>query len=180
MDLYNSNGHRNTPIPLEVIYEDKTIPKPSNKGHLNPEFIGEDDDDNDIYKAQLLLFLKQSHLIRPNVYPDEQDNNSDTSDYSRKNSRRVSALSAASDKNQGDNDKPDVKIETAVSYLFTLPKTTISNYRTFQPRPWAFSARSNLDSTGNCDVMERDSPALSQTSRGQRGTRKRLGTSIAV
>ncbi|CAH3198909.1 unnamed protein product, partial [Porites evermanni] len=71
MDLYNSNGHRNTPIPLEVIYEDKTIPKPSNKGHLNPEFIGEDDDDNDIYKAQLLLFLKQSHLIRPNVYPDE-------------------------------------------------------------------------------------------------------------
>ena len=114
-DLYNSNGHRNTPIPLEVIYEEKTIPKPSNKGHLNPEFIGEDDDDNDIYKAQLLLFLKQSHLIRPNVYPDEQDNNSDTSDYSRKNSRRVSALSAASEKNQGDQDKPDVKIETAVS-----------------------------------------------------------------
>ncbi|CAH3186170.1 unnamed protein product [Porites evermanni] len=113
MDLYNSNGHRNTPIPLEVIYEDKTIPKPSNKGHLNPEFIGEDDDDNDIYKAQLLLFLKQSHLIRPNVYPDEQDNNSDTSDYSRKNSRRVSALSAASDKNQGDNDKPVVELETA-------------------------------------------------------------------
>lgn len=115
MDLYNSNGHRNTPIPLEVIYEDKTVPKPSNKGHLNPEFIGEDDDDNDIYKAQLLLFLKQSHLIRPNVYPDEQDNNSDTSDYSRKNSKRVSALSAASDKNQGDNDKPVVEIETAVS-----------------------------------------------------------------
>lgn len=113
MDLYNSNGHRNTPIPLEVIYEDKTVPKPSNKGHLNPEFIGEDDDDNDIYKAQLLLFLKQSHLIRPNVYPDEQDNNSDTSDYSRKNSRGVSALSAASDKNQGDNDKPVVEIETA-------------------------------------------------------------------
>ena len=30
----------------------------------------------------------------------------------------------------------------------------------------------------NCDVMERDSPALSQTSRGQWGKRERLGTRL--
>lgn len=110
-DFY-SNGH-NTMIPLEVIYEDKTMPQSSPKGHLNPEFIGEDDDDNDIYKAQLLLFLKQSHLIRPNIYPDEQDNKSDASDYSGKNSRKVSAVSTASDKNQEYNDEPTVEIQSA-------------------------------------------------------------------
>ena len=97
-----SNGH-NTMIPLEVIYEDKTVPKTSLKGQSNPEFIGDnDDDDNDIYKAQLLLFLKQSHLIRPNIYPDEQDNKSELS-Y---NSRKMSAISTASDKNQEDKNGP--------------------------------------------------------------------------
>lgn len=101
MNAY-SNGH-NTMIPLQVIYEDKTVPKTSPKGHLNPEFIGDDDDDdNDIYKAQLLLFLKQSHLIRPNIYPDEQDNESESS-Y---NSRKMSAISTASDKNQLDENGP--------------------------------------------------------------------------
>jgi len=110
---YYSNGH-GTMIPLEVIYEDKTVPQSSPKGNVNPEFIGDDeDDDNDIYKAQLLLFLKQSHLIRPNAYPNEQDNKSDTSDYSRKNSRKASAISTASEKNQEDNDEQAVDAESA-------------------------------------------------------------------
>ena len=90
-----TNGH-STIIPLEVIYEDKTVPKSTPKGQTNPEFIGDDDDDNDIYKAQLLLFLKQAHLIRPNIYPDEQDNQSDTSEYSRSTSRKPSAVSRTS------------------------------------------------------------------------------------
>ena len=52
-----------------------------------------------------------------------------------------------------------------------------------QPSPWAFSARSILNSTVSCDVTERYSqgtlsPTLSQTSRGQRGNRKRLGTRL--
>jgi len=110
---YYSNGH-GTMIPLEVIYEDKTVPQSSPKGNVNPEFIGDDeDDDNDIYKAQLLLFLKQSHLIRPNAYPNEQDNKSDTSDYSQKNSRKASAISTASEKNQEDNDEQAVDAESA-------------------------------------------------------------------
>lgn len=88
-------------IPLEVIYKDKTVPKVSPKGYANPEFIGDDEDDNDIYKAQLLLFLKQSHLIRPNVYPDEQDNKSETLE----NVRKMSATFAVSDKNQEDKNK---------------------------------------------------------------------------
>ena len=50
------------------------------------------------------------------------------------------------------------------------------------PSPRAFSARSFLDSTMSCDVTEILaenavlSPALSQTSRGQRIKRERLGT----
>ena len=50
------------------------------------------------------------------------------------------------------------------------------------PSPRAFSARSFLDSTMSCDVTEILaenavlSPALSQTSRGQRINRERLGT----
>ena len=47
-----------------------------------------------------------------------------------------------------------------------------------QPSPKAFSARSILDSTESCDVAERHSPALSQTSGGQRGKRERLGTRL--
>ena len=88
-----TNGH-STRIPLEVIYEDQTLPKSTPKGQTNPEFI--DDDDNDIYKAQLLLFVKQVHLIRPNIYPDEQDNQSDTSEYSTSTSRKPSAVSRTS------------------------------------------------------------------------------------
>ena len=65
------------------------------KGHSNPEFIGDGhDDDNDIYKAQLLLFLKQSHLTRPNVFQDVQDNKTDQSESPRK----MSALSTTSEK----------------------------------------------------------------------------------
>ena len=117
-------------IPLEVIYEDKTVPKTTRKGHTNPEFIGDDDDDdNDIYKAQLLLFLKQSHLIRPNIYPDEQDNKSDTS-Y---NSRKMSAISTTSDKNQEEEpeptetalvseNKPDVSCFFLISYVMHSDK----------------------------------------------------------
>ena len=51
-----------------------------------------------------------------------------------------------------------------------------------QPSPQAFSARLILDSTVSCDVTERYTPrtlaALSQTSRGQRGKRERLGTRL--
>ena len=53
-----------------------------------------------------------------------------------------------------------------------------------QPSPQAFSARSILDSTVSCDVTGRyspsaeNSPALSQTSRGQRVKRERLGTRL--
>ncbi|KAJ7381263.1 hypothetical protein OS493_001381 [Desmophyllum pertusum] len=109
---FQTNGH-STIIPLEVIYEDKTVPKSTPKGQTNPEFIGDDDDDdNDIYKAQLLLFLKQSHLIRPHVYPDEQDNKSDTSE-SRSTSRKSSAVSMASDKIQEDKDEPALDVETS-------------------------------------------------------------------
>ncbi|KAL9967249.1 hypothetical protein ACROYT_G025434 [Oculina patagonica] len=106
---FQTNGH-STIIPLEVIYEDKTVPKSSPKGQTNPEFIGDDeDDDNDIYKAQLLLFLKQAHLIRPNIYPDEQDNKSDTSEYSRPTSRKTSAVSRVS---QEGKDEPALDDES--------------------------------------------------------------------
>ena len=47
-----------------------------------------------------------------------------------------------------------------------------------QPSPQAFSVRSFLDSTMSCDVTERYSPALSQTSRGQRIKTERLGTRL--
>ena len=47
-----------------------------------------------------------------------------------------------------------------------------------QPSAQAFSAWSFLDSTTSCDVTERYSPALSQTSRGQRIKRERLGTKL--
>lgn len=107
-----TNGH-STIIPLEVIYEDKTIPKSNPKGQTNPEFIDDDDDDNDIYKAQLLLFLKQAHLIRPNIYPDEQDNQSDTSEYSRSTSRKPSAVSRTSGTIEKDTEEPAHDVETS-------------------------------------------------------------------
>lgn len=47
------------------------------------------------------------------------------------------------------------------------------------PSPQAFLARSILDSSVSCDVTERDSPPLSQTSRVQRGgKRERLRTRL--
>lgn len=79
---------------------------------MNPEFIGDDDDDNDIYKAQLLLFLKHSDLIRRNLYPDEQDNKSDTSDHSKSNSRKPSAISTGSGKVQENEYEPAVDGES--------------------------------------------------------------------
>lgn len=112
-----------------MIYEDKTVPKSTPKGQANPEFIGDDDDDNDIYKAQLLLFLKQAHLIRPNIYPDEQDNQSDTSEYSRSTSRKPSAVSKTSDTNEDYKEEPAHDAETshrsnsvtvAVSFFLTV------------------------------------------------------------
>ena len=49
-----------------------------------------------------------------------------------------------------------------------------------QPCPSAYSARSSLDSTVNCDVTERDSPTLSQTSHGEWVKRERLGTRLRI
>ena len=54
----------------------------------------------------------------------------------------------------------------------------MAHFEKYQPSPQAFSARSFLDSTMSCDVTERFSPALSQTSRGQRIKRERLGTRL--
>jgi len=53
-----------------------------------------------------------------------------------------------------------------------------NSHGSLQPTPQAFSARSFLDSTMSCDVNERCSPAFSQTSRGQRIKRERLGTRL--
>ena len=76
---------------------------------------------------------------------------------------------------------------TGISYSRKKKKTSVMfvvkdiahrggiNYPEY-PSPRAFSARSFLDSTMSCDVTERCSPALSQTSRGQRIKRERLGT----
>ena len=49
-----------------------------------------------------------------------------------------------------------------------------------QPSPSTYSARSNLDSTVNCDVTERDSPTLFQTSHGEWVKRERLGTRLRI
>ena len=127
-------------IPLEVIYEDKTVPQVSPKGHSNPEFIGDDEDDNDIYKAQLLLFLKQSHLIRPNVYPDEQDNKSETSE----NARKMSATFAVSDKNQENRNKG-----TEVALVPDVEPS--SNVRTIRIPLWTLQTSSFDWSRGLCD-----------------------------
>ena len=54
----------------------------------------------------------------------------------------------------------------------------MTHFEKYQPSPQAFSARSFLDCTVSCDVTERFSPALSQTSRGQRIKRERLGTRL--
>ena len=108
-----------------MIYEDKTVPKSSPQGQTNPEFIGDDeDDDNDIYKAQLLLFLKQAHLIRPNIYPDEQDNKSDTSEHSRPTSRKTSAVSRVSGTIQEDRDEPALDDES--SHVSSQSTTAVS------------------------------------------------------
>ena len=82
-----------TLVPLEIIEKDNTELRAPPDGHDNPEFInGNEEEDDDIYKAQLLLFLKQSHLINPGLTPGG-DNSSDTSDFSRTPPRRASRLS---------------------------------------------------------------------------------------
>lgn len=122
-----SNGY-SAAIPLEVIYEDKTVLNASLKGHSNPEFIGDGhDDDNDIYKAQLLLFLKQSHLTRPNVFQDVQDNKTDQSESPRK----MSALSTTSEKK---DEKTGATEETKVADIEkSSPKGEKKQVEKFRP-----------------------------------------------
>ncbi|XP_068670309.1 uncharacterized protein [Montipora foliosa] len=122
-----SNGY-NAAIPLEVIYEDKTVLNASLKGHSNPEFIGDGhDDDNDIYKAQLLLFLKQSHLTRPNVFQDVQDNKTDQLESPRK----MSSLSTTSEKK---DEKTGATEETKVADIEkSSPKGEKKQVENFRP-----------------------------------------------
>ena len=59
-------------------------------------------------------------------------------------------------------------------------RTEIVCHGISQASPSAYSARSNLDSTVNCDVTERDSPTLSQTLHGEWVKRERLGTRLRI
>ncbi|XP_031562557.1 uncharacterized protein LOC116298302 [Actinia tenebrosa] len=96
--IYHPGSNMNI-IPLEImVYDDETRPKPFPDGHSNPEFIPKDNEteEDDIYKKQLLLFLNQSHLIKPGMNLSYGDDVSDTSEYSNKNSRKASAKSSAS------------------------------------------------------------------------------------
>ena len=71
------------------------ISETSLKSHTNPEFIGDDDNgSNDLYKAQLLLFLKQAHLIPRDVLHDVQDRRTEKLD----STREMSAMSTTSQK----------------------------------------------------------------------------------
>lgn len=89
------NIGNSTAIPLEVIYEDRMISETSLNSHTNPEFIGDDDNgSNDLYKAQLLLFLKQAHLIPRDVLHDVQDRRTEKLD----STREMSAMSTTSQK----------------------------------------------------------------------------------
>lgn len=117
-DLYNIGN--STTIPLEVIYEDKMMSETSLKSHTNPEFIG-DDGSNDIYKAQLLLFLKQAHLIPRDVLHDAQDRRSEKLD----STREMSAMSMTSQKTY---DRTGLSEETHVQddSVTTYPKVRIS------------------------------------------------------
>ncbi|XP_029203298.2 mucin-3A-like [Acropora millepora] len=114
-DLYNIGN--STTIPLEVIYEDKMMSETSLKSHTNPEFIG-DDGSNDIYKAQLLLFLKQAHLIPRDVLHDAQDRRSEKLD----STREMSAMSMTSQKTY---DRTGLSEQTHVQddSVTTYPKT---------------------------------------------------------
>ena len=53
-------------IPLEVVYENTSF---KHDNYANSEFVqkpkknGDDQEDEDIYKSQLLLFLKQNNLL---------------------------------------------------------------------------------------------------------------------
>lgn len=87
-------------VPLEIMVYEEGHPKGrrSPDGISNPEFINESEtEEDDIYKKQLLLFLKQSHLIKPGMNLSYGDDISDTSDYTNTNSRKVSAISIDSD-----------------------------------------------------------------------------------
>ena len=94
-------------VPLETmaIRNRTNSPRGSPEGHRNPEFINDnkDDEDDDIYKTQLLLFLKQHHLVAPGY---GQDSASVTSEQSRRQSREASAYSEQNnqdDYNYGDH-----------------------------------------------------------------------------
>ena len=54
----------------------------------------------------------------------------------------------------------------------------MSNYRENSLVPRRSRRGQSVDSTVSCDVTERDSPAFSQTSRGQRVKRERLRTRL--
>ena len=54
----------------------------------------------------------------------------------------------------------------------------MSNYRENSLVPWRSQRGQSVDSNVSCDVTERDSPAFSQTSRGQRVKRERLRTRL--
>jgi len=94
-------------VPLEIlVYDDDPKERRSTDGISNPEFINESEtEEDDIYKKQLLLFLKQSHLIKPGMVLSYGDDISDTSDYSNSNSRKVSAVSVESDEEENDRRK---------------------------------------------------------------------------
>ena len=72
--------------------------------------------------------------------------------------------------------KSNNKITSNSCWLGSAGETVfMCRWTTFgQPSPQAFSARSFLDSTKSCDVTER----YSQTSRGQRIKRERLGNRL--
>lgn len=91
-------------VPLEIMVCDFDLPtarRRSPDGISNPEFVNESEtEEDDIYKKQLLLFLKQSHLIKPGMNLSFGDDISDTSDYSNTNSRKASAVSTEQDETQ--------------------------------------------------------------------------------
>ena len=69
------------------------------------------------------------------------------------------------------NGKPGSALAMEPEGVDRIVRQSVALYQTI---PYAFSARSILDSTVSCDVTKRDSPTLSQTSRRQWGKRVRL------
>ena len=97
------NGSQNTMLPLQTMAIQNRTNRPpgSPEGHRNPEFInGNDDEDDDIYKTQLLLFIKQQHLIKPGY---SVDDTSATPEQSRRQSRVASTYSDQDNQGAYDN-----------------------------------------------------------------------------